>query len=246
MPVRLLLLGGLIYLGIIICVPIANALPTNPPTIITDLSWPNCADTTVTDWTIGIVGVNGGLDFHPNDCLYNESKLFSAYALYFNTGYPGPSYAQKFSSNPLKCSVTDELCLAYNYGYNAARYSITYADLQSVHAFMWWLDVEISNSWTSNGLQNRAVLIGMIAALKKYTFLPTIGFYSSPEQWDSITAGWTNDFPVWVATGTASLKVAISFCENENFTGGSTWLTQYTTDLDHNYVCGSYAQNLMP
>jgi hypothetical protein len=241
---KLLLLCGLICLGIIINVSILKTLPTDPSTTITDISWPNCDVALASSYT-GIVGVNGGLDFHSNHCLYSESRLFSTYALYLNTGYPGPSYGEKFSNSPLKCSVTDELCLAYNYGYNAALYSITYADLQSVHTFIWWLDVETSNSWTSNSLQNRAALIGMIDALNKYTFLPTIGFYSYPEQWDSITGYWVNNYPDWIATGTGSLKIAISSCKKVNFTGGSNWLAQYTIDLDHNYICnGSFMQHL--
>ena len=243
---RLILVGGLIGLAIIVYALTARALPIDFSTTITDISWPNCNTAIASSYT-GIIGVNGGLDFRTNHCLYSETRLFGLYSLYLNTGYPGPSYGQKFSNSPLSCSDTDELCLAYNYGYNAARFSITYADIQSAHAFMWWLDVETSNSWTSNSLQNRAALTGMIDALKKYTFLPTIGFYSYPGQWDGITGDWANNFPVWVATGSASPKVAISFCKNENFTGGSTWLAQYTTNLDRNYICNSsYLAHLKP
>ena len=241
---KLILVCGLVCLGIIVNASSTKSLPTDFSTTVTDISWPNCDITRASSHT-GIIGVNGGLDFRSNPCLNSESKLFNSYALYLNTGYPGPSYAEKFSYSPLKCSVSDELCLAYNYGYNAAQFSITYADLQSVHTFVWWLDVETSNSWTNNSLQNRAALTGMVDALKKYTFLPTIGFYSYPGQWNSITGDWANDFPVWVATGSSSLNEAISFCKNENFTDGASWLAQYTTNLDHNYVCNSsYLQHL--
>jgi hypothetical protein len=225
---------------------LADALPNNTDTTITDLSWPNCGQT-LSESNVGIIGIDGGLDFHPNPCLYKESKLFNTYAVYLNTGYPGSSYGKKHSSFPLSCSSTDYTCLAYNYGFDATRYSITYANSNLVHSFMWWLDVETSNSWTNNGVQNRAELTGMIDAIRQYTFLPSIGFYSYPGQWDSITHGWGNDYPVWVDTGTASPKVAVSFCQNENFTGGNTWLSQYTTDLDHNYICSSnYLQHLSP
>ena len=227
----------LVFLGIIIAVSSSNSLLDVPKNTVTDLSWPNCDNTSVA--YDGIIGVNGGLDFHPNPCLYNESKLFNTYTLYINTGYPGINYGRKFSSFPLQCDQNNYLCLAYNYGYNAAKYSITYASSQSVHAFTWWLDVENSNSWTDNVLQNRASLTGMVDALKKYTLLPTIGFYSYPGQWDSITGNWRNGFPVWVATGSTKLSDAILFCKNENFTGGDTWLSQYTSGLDHNYVCSN-------
>src|ERR1035437_10076663 len=123
----------LVFLGIIIAVSSSNSLLDVPKNTVTDLSWPNCDNTSVA--YDGILGVNGGLDFHPNHCLYNESKLFNTYALYINTGYPGSEYGKKFSDFPRKCSTADKICLAYNYGYNAALYSINYADMQSVHAF---------------------------------------------------------------------------------------------------------------
>jgi len=183
--------------------------------------------------------VNGGLDFHYNKCIYDESKLFNNYSLYLNTGYPGQNYGLKFQHQPKLCSLTDSLCLAYNYGFNAAHNSIEYANLHYVHSVIWWLDVENSNSWTDNTLDNRESLIGMEAALQKYTFLPTIGFYSYPGQWDSITGYWENNLPNWVATGSNSYSYAVSYCSNQNFTGGGTWLSQYTTNLDYNYICSN-------
>jgi hypothetical protein len=219
--------------------PAANALSGNVPQTVTDVSWPNCAAVVDAGSTAGIVGVNGGLDFRPNRCLNSETKLFDSYELYVNTGYPGTAYGKKFSDFPRSCKVTDKLCLAYNYGYNAAKYSVNYADTQLAHTFMWWLDVETSNSWTGSVAQNRAVLTGMVAGLQRYAFLPTIGFYSYPGQWSVITGNWRNGFPNWTATGTSSYQTAISFCQGQNFTGGSTWLAQYTTKLDHNYICNS-------
>jgi hypothetical protein len=236
-----------IVLGLIVWAPVADALSNQTATIVPDLSWPNCAVATAGGPSSGIIGVDGGLDFHPNPCLSSETKLFTSYALYLNTGYPGPAYAEKYADSPLACNQTDYLCLAYNYGYHAAEYSIGYANTQSAHSFMWWLDVETSNSWTNNVLQNQAALTGMIAAIKKDTLLPNIGFYSYPGQWNLITGDWHNGYPVWVATGSTSPALAISFCSDENFTGGSTWLSQYTPNLDQNYICSpTYSQHLKP
>lgn len=244
---KFLLTCLVIIAGLIVGMPVADALPDQASSMVPDLSWPNCTVATAGGATSGIIGVDGGLDFHPNPCLASESKLFNSYALYLNTGYPGPSYAEKYANSPLACSQTDYLCLAYNYGYNAALYSINYANSQSAHSFMWWLDVETSNSWVDNILQNRESLVGMVAAIKKYTLLPNIGFYSYPGQWDLITDNWQNGYPVWVATGSASLVAAVSFCSDENFTGGSTWLSQYTPNLDQNLICSSdYAPHLKP
>jgi hypothetical protein len=215
----------------------AQALASQSPSTIPDVSWPNCKENLSNDQATGIVGVGGGLDFHANACLYQESRLFSTYALYLNTGYPGTSYGLKYQNTPINCVNEDNLCLAYNYGYNAARYFIRYASANSVHSYRWWLDVETDNSWTNNIFQNRANLIGMYDAIKQFVPLSRVGFYSYPGQWNEITGNWRTGTDVWSATGTSSLQTAMSGCQHSSFTLGPTLLTQYTTQLDHNYIC---------
>jgi hypothetical protein len=234
---RLSILIALVGLAIILAFSSSTASHTsNDSNTVTDLSWPNCQVKTVNSPS-GIVGINGGLDFHANPCAYYESSLFSTYAVYLNTGYPGPSYGKKFANTPDVCGPKNNICLAYNYGYNAALYSINYASLHGVHSYVWWLDVESSNSWTSNYMQNRAELSGMIAAIYAHTFLPTVGIYSYPGQWNAITNYWKNDIVSWVATGTSSHKVATKACSSKGFDGGLVELSQYTTALDNNYLC---------
>ena len=101
---------------------------------------------------------------------------------------------------------------------------------------LWQLDVETENSWTNSFKQNREALIGMITAIHKYAFMPTIGFYSNLDQWQSITSGWINLLPAWVATASGSKQVAASYCL-DSFNGGPVWLTQYTRYLDSSYNC---------
>ncbi len=205
--------------------------------LIADLSWPNCGESISKLTPSGIVGVNGGLDFRPNPCLPAETQLFhNSYALYLNTGYPGRSYGLRFKDDPRKCQSNNDLCLAYNYGYNAALYSLNYANRQNAHSFVWWLDVETDNSWTTDYNQNRRSLEGMIAAIKGSTLMPTIGFYSYPGQWQQITKSWKNKYPDWLASASVKQSVAIKYCSN-TFTAGSTWLAQYTSQLDYNYNC---------
>ena len=180
----------------------------------------------------GILGVNDGLDFSHNPCLAQESLLFhNNYSIYLNTGYPGKSYALMFKDSPKHCQINNLNCLAYNFGYNDAVYSMKYAWSQDSHSFVWWLDVETENSWTSSFKQNREALIGMIAAIHKHAFMPTIGFYSYPGQWQSITNDWINLLPAWVATASDSKQMATSYCL-DSFNGGHAWLTQYTRYLD--------------
>jgi hypothetical protein len=204
-----------------------------------DISWPkaNCRVPTRFLRAWAIVGVNGGLDFTANPCLRAEVARVSTVTLYANTGYPGFAYGQRFATSPRDCHSNSPTCLAYNYGYAAGMYTVEYAASQGIHGTMWWLDVETDNSWTTDPLANRAEIAGEAAAIQHSTVIARIGIYSYPGQWDLITDNWTNGLPNWVATGSLERTVAQAFCRDENFTGGSTWLTQYTVRLDEDYVC---------
>lgn len=212
----------------------------NPNTIsnaIVDISWPNCDIHPSQQFKAGIIGVTGGLDFRSNPCLNRETSWFIHYDLYMNTGYAGPVAAKKFLSYPLQCRVSDDTCLAYNYGYNAALYAIQYAAIQGAHANMWWLDVETDNSWSDNFLVNRAVLQGAVAAIEQRTLFASVGFYSANDQWDEIVGAWQVNLPAWVGTGGLTETVASNACHENSFTGGPLWLSQYTLVLDKNVPC---------
>ncbi len=203
-----------------------------------DVSWPNCRVVPPKDKQFGIVGITGGLVFRPNPCLFEESHWFNDQSVYINTGYAGKDRAEMYASYPRLCDKSNETCLAYNFGYNAGVYALDYAASQYVHSNTWWLDVETENSWSTNPTYNRASLDGMIDAIRQHTLLPTIGFYSYPGQWSTITGNWHNGYPNWAATGDVTRQKAVDFCKGQAFTGGPTWLTQYTTRLDNDYVCG--------
>lgn len=216
----------------------AYALGSYPVGVVGhDASWPNCRAMPPSDKQFGIVGITGGLVFHPNPCLFEESHWFTDLSLYMNTGYAGKDRALKYANYPRLCDKSDETCLAYNFGYNAGVYALNYASSQYVHANTWWLDVETENSWSTNASYNRASLNGMVDAIRQHTLLPTIGFYSYPGQWSTITGSWHNGYPNWSATGDVVYQKAVDYCKGQNFTGGPTWLTQYTTRLDDDYVC---------
>jgi hypothetical protein len=207
-----------------------------------DASWPkqNCdlVQKSRPAAAFGIIGVNHGLDFTYNNCLSQEAGTFgNNYSLYLNTGYPGISYSLKYQSYPRHCSEFSNQCLAYNYGYNDAKLSIKYADLNNAHATNWWLDVETDNSWTDNPFVNVSELQGTIAAIKQYTFFSTIGFYSLQDQWFILTGDWDNDYFAWTATGADNKAAAVEACREPSFTGGKLLLAQYTLKLDEDYVC---------
>jgi hypothetical protein len=206
---------------------------------IVDVSWPNC-DIKINDtFATGIVGVTGGLDFHPNPCAGEEAGWLSHYAVYINTGYPGRDRGQKYLSSPRQCGAKQDNCLAYNYGYNAALYAIRQANLQNVHADMWWLDVETENSWTDNFLVNRQFIRGAEVAIKHNVWSATVGIYSSRTQWNEIMGPWHNKLPVWWATGATDKASAAKWCREKSFTGGKVWLSQYTIKYDQNFPCSA-------
>jgi len=234
--VSLLLFG----VAVALCMPptLASATGISPAGAVGyDVSWPNCRVSPPKNPSFGIVGVSGGLAFRPNRCLFREAHWFEKVSLYLNTGYAGMKRAEQFADHPRKCSHDDEACLAYDFGYNAGAYALDYAAKQDVHESTWWLDVETVNSWSDTVSYNRASLQGMVDAIKRHSLFPTIGFYAYPGQWRTITGGWQNGYPNWVATGGDNYKLAVSWCKGQSFTGGPTWLTQYTTRLDDDYVC---------
>ena len=229
-------------LGLVVAIVLSTSLVVYPPPtrIVFDISWPNCATTTVSPrGEPGIVGINGGLAFRPNPCLAKEAGEFKQLDVYLNTGYPGGQRALAFKNAPKHCLTGDNQCLAYNYGFTAAKYDIKYAALRGVVAKYWWLDVETENSWSDSTLVNRAALGGMLDALAPYAGKANLGFYSYPGQWDLLTGKWRNGYPAWAATGTATLSAAQKACQTPSFTGGPVVLGQFATALDTNWLCAN-------
>jgi hypothetical protein len=201
-----------------------------------DVSWPNCNVKSSPGGAFGIVGVTGGLNFSPNQCLAKQASWFKNLTLYVNTGYPGSYRGLDFQNSPKACAATDLNCLAYNYGYNAGLYALNYANSQNVSSGTWWLDVETMNSWTDDPAQNRQSIQGMYDALKD-NGITTIGAYSTTYQWNLITGSWKNGWPNWGASTWRTAKQAKTFCTGHEFTGGPTYLIQFLGKLDQNYAC---------
>jgi hypothetical protein len=238
---RWIVLVATVLLSLLVLSSPAHALAPYPVHATgIDVSWPdtNCLTAPPPGTAFGIVGVNGGLDFRPNHCLLQEASRFgNNYSLYLNTGYPGLPLALRYRSSPRRCQAGDQTCLAYNWGYNDVLYSLQYASRLDVHSTYWWLDVESVNSWSTYTSVNRQALHGMADALRQRTFLPVIGFYAYPGQWQTITGNWRNQAPAWAATGSSARNDALAACREPGFTGGQLVLTQYIHTLDEDYAC---------
>jgi hypothetical protein len=215
-----------------------SALSYPQKTVGQDISWPNCNNLNFNASSFGIVGVNGGLSFRANPCLGSEATLYRQnLSLYLNTGFPGSPYDLKYQSSPLNCAVTDNNCLAYNYGYNAGKYATNYALSRGVVSNNWWLDVETVNSWSTSPSNNTYSLIGEATAINESLKPNLIGYYSTPYQWQVLTAGWQNNAPIWYATNSNHKTDAEKQCSGINFNGGKIKLTQYISSLDLDLAC---------
>lgn len=200
----------------------------------TDVSWPNCTAANPKS-AFGIVGATDGTGYSQNPCLAAEASWYKSLSLYVNTGWNDQSQHINATS-PNVCAPGAANCLAYNYGYNAGLYAVNYASSLGIHSATWWLDVENGNTWNADTTQNRSSLQGEYDALKA-NGVTTVGVYSTTAQWDSLTGTWLNNWPNWGATTWHTAKQAKTYCTGHQFTGGPTYLIQFTGTLDQDYAC---------
>ncbi|HEY4964675.1 MAG TPA: hypothetical protein VIH90_08365 [Candidatus Saccharimonadales bacterium] len=199
-----------------------------------DISWPNC-NSKITSSAFGIVGVTDGLGYSTSPCLAKEAANYKNLSLYVNTGWDSSS-SHINSASPHICAVGDNNCLAYNYGYNAGLYAYNAASSIGAHSSTWWLDIETTNTWSNNAVQNQNSLQGEHDALAASGAI-TVGAYSTTAQWNSITGTWLNNWPSWGATTWKTASQAKTYCTGHQFTGGATWLIQFSGKTDQDYAC---------
>src|SRR5215203_3987708 len=210
-----LLVVGVAAPGLAPAVLAESDFTTSGSTIGYDISWPQCGGAYPTNAAFGIVGVNAGIVFSPNPCLADELVWAggAAGALYANTGNPGPVLSKHWPSgqvSPAFCdpSNVDTAECAFDYGYNASLDSFAHARAAygaiglagSPAGSPWWLDVETSNSWRSDVSLNVEALRGAVEYLRSEG-VRSIGFYSTQQQWNTITGGTTAfaGYRSWVA-----------------------------------------------
>jgi hypothetical protein len=248
-------------IGFVVLVLCATGLATGSataaaPGIGFDISWPQCGRPFPADPAFGIVGVNDGKPYTENPCLAEQAQWAVGSGLpagfYVNTANPGVRsrsvnwYAQR-SPDP-NCSPANEAACAYNYGYNAARRSYSYANSVAAAGpgHTWWLDVETGNSWSATDLgANTASILGTLDFLNAQGVV--VGAYSTRYQWTKITGGAHLPLlPNWVA-GARNAEQAAAFCAGRTFTGGPVMLVQWVEGrFDHDYPCPGSEAVLRP
>lgn len=237
----------------------AQARSTATPTG-NDISYPQCGKTFPSRQAFAVVGVNGGKASNFNACFSAEwawaqtstgGTSQAPAQLYINTGNPGDVLAQYNVTDWPTSSVaadpygsctgtwTDNLACSWEYGYDRATADIRFVGSSTGD---WWLDIETSNSWTSDTAKNQASLEGMVYALQ-HGGGATIGIYSSSGSWASLFGPVTPSSPLYSLPewrpGAKTLAKAQSNCSLPPFEGdGTIELTQYvSTSLDYDYSC---------
>jgi hypothetical protein len=114
--------------------------------------------------------------------------------------------------------------------------AVSYAASLGLSSKTWWLDVETGNTWNTDTTQNQNSLQGERDALVN-SGATTVGVYSTTAQWDEVTGSWQNGWPNWGATTWRTAKQAKTYCTGHEFTGGPTYLIQFTGTLDQDYAC---------
>ena len=200
----------------------SHADPITANSSVIDVSWPQCEELgSIGYHRFGMVGVTGTKDaFSGNQCLSSMVHHFSQYSLYVVGNYPSKYCSDHNISNAQKC------------GQNAASNALGHASITGVKngAAGWWIDTEIpkpgSHQWGGNQAANRAYLLGMWQVLASTG--KTVGFYSTPSQWQQITGGWRNNSPTWYATGKYSTTTPNirGYC-HQSFTRSSVKWVQY-------------------
>lgn len=236
----------------------ASVAPAGPGV---DVSWPQCGKPLPTGQTFAIVGVNNGLANNTNPCLATQLSWARTsaggtgqplVALYVNTGNPGRAgswwptsntYAGKTVANPYgvcKSGSVGSAC-SYMYGYAKAYDDANIRGISNPASYMWWLDVETENTWSTDKFANKADLEGMadyFASIGAKT-----GLYSTGFQWSQIVGTVPSSSKLytlqsWLA-GASSLASATSKCAEAPLTGGGkVTMTQFITGgFDYNKSC---------
>jgi hypothetical protein len=245
----------------------ANAAPTQ---VGYDVSYPQCGTPLPADRAFAVVGVNGGLSTRTNSCLTDQLTwawgssgvvLSQPKAqLYLNTANPGEVLHQvtTWPSSGITpygtCAGANTLACSWQYGYERAQNSVISFFTPAAQAarvdsqparYMWWLDVETTNTWQSGSTaalaRNRATLEGMTAYLRSRN--AAVGLYSTRQQWAQIVGavGPHSNLagrPAWLA-GSTSLSAATAACYPPPLTPrGRVTLSQYVVaELDRNHSC---------
>lgn len=213
----------------IVGIALARVTPTPPNgypagAVGFDINWPQCSGSHAGKlpsgpYSIAILGVDGWAVGSDNPCLGAEVSWAKQATEPPGHGTATPPYElYLFLNSPSRGSTIDEsgpagncaslsgpkknVCLTYNYGYNAAVGAMGYAADNGAAAKMWWLDIEndacapgIYNNaangefWSCDKALNSETVQGALDALREAGH--EAGIYSTAMQYTGITGNYT-------------------------------------------------------
>ena len=209
-----------------------------------DISYPqggNSASYPTTPFNFGVVGVTSGRAFNDNPYLsqqfaWAQQGNAATPSLYMNLNAPVGSTVKGNTSGPQNCKKADKVCQAFNYGWNAAAHSYSYANSQLASSVMWWLDIETGNSWSSTKAINAATINGALSFFTQNGI--QAGVYSNSSMWNTIVGTtFTQAVPNWLAGNNTSSNFS-TLCNTPFTPNGTVYLLQYASGgFDADYAC---------
>ena len=215
-----------------------------------DISWPQCPKgmgiptrrsqgqpAPRADATFVVMGLTNGPGFYPNPCLAAQVAWVKTRhlwaAAYSVITYPTTAQMATYGGTG---TLTERL---RRVGSAQAAFNVASMREVGLRVPMVWVDVEPYRvaPWSKSPAGNNAVIDGVLAGYKAAGF--RTGIYSYDGGWKLITGGrLLASLPTWVPVGPRGRNAAAARCAVKSFTGGPTWMTQWTGDSrDYDLTC---------
>ena len=210
-----------------------------------DLSWPQCRGRHAHHMPSGspryaILGLTHGTGHTRNPCLASQLRWARSHHVkvggYLVASYPTRHQIARGNHGFLGRCQGRLLCKLRNDGAKQVIDALRTLHRHHMRSPMVWLDVEFRHTrvWTHSNLRNRAVVQGMVGALRHLH--KRFGVYTTGYMWHAILGHYRLNVPQWLPSGRGKARPTKRMC-SRTATGGRTWLVQFTRRLDEDLTC---------
>ncbi|MEP7034411.1 MAG: peptidoglycan-binding protein [Actinomycetota bacterium] len=184
-----------------------------------------------------VMGLTNGPGFYPNPCLAAQVAWVKARhlwaAAYSVITYPTPAQLVRDGGTG---TLSTRL---WRVGSAQAAFNVATMRAAGLDVPMVWVDVEPYRvaPWSKSPAGNNAVISGVLAGYKAAGL--RTGIYSYDGGWKLITGSrLLPSLPTWVPVGPRGRSAAAARCAVKSFSGGPTWIAQWTGDSrDYDLTC---------